>query len=167
MKIAKQTPTHLKLVHRPWMIWALALFLWIVDCGCIISLPVGSGFLIVLLTIFPLALFSLYPLVVCDLRRDRGILSVKQYGFLGQRMAEYPLHSVSAIELAEGIHSNGNRFYKIRFIAKLQPLYLATAPLEDGDRARYIAQSISHFLDVPLNFVPGRSHPLASFKLRY
>jgi hypothetical protein len=157
MKIAKQTPTYLKLVHRPWMIWILALFFWMSDCYCIISPPPGSRLVIALLTVFPLALLSIYPLVVCNLSKDSETLILRRCGFWGQRIAEYPFQIISAIEVVEGINSHDNRFYKIRLIAKSKPLYLSTSPIEDVDRAHFIAQSVSNFLTIPLNFIPARS----------
>ncbi|HEY9642644.1 MAG TPA: hypothetical protein V6C57_19310 [Coleofasciculaceae cyanobacterium] len=163
MKIAKQNPAHLKLVYRPWIIWSLALFFWIADCYCIIFPPPSAGLVILFLMMFPLALVSLYPIVICDLLKDIDALIIKQYGFWGQRIAEYPLRSVAAIEVVEGKNSNGNRFYKIRLITKAKPLYLATAPIEDIDRAHFIAQSVSKFLEVPLNFVPVRSYSSAAY----
>jgi len=102
MKIAKRTPTYLKLVHRPWMIWSLASLSWIAGCCSLIFLSSpGSALVILFLLLFSLVLVSLYPIVICDLSKPLETLTIKHYGLLGRNLAEYSLQTISAIEVVE------------------------------------------------------------------
>jgi hypothetical protein len=112
------------------------------------------------LLVFALLLLVLYPIAVCDLSKHQETLTIRQYGLLGKNLAEYPLQMISAIEVLEGHHKSGGIFYRIRLITKSKSLYLTAAPMEDAEQVRAIALLVSEFMEIPLNYVPGRSSAL-------
>jgi hypothetical protein len=161
MKIAKHIPKHLKLIHRPWIIWSLASLSWITGCCSLVFLSYpGSELVILSLLAFSLVLMSLYPIVICDLSKPLETITIRQYGLLGRNLAEYPFQMILAIELIEGRDKSGGIFYKIRLVAKYKLIYLTAAPIEDAQQARAIALLLSEFMEVPLSYVPGRTSML-------
>jgi hypothetical protein len=161
MRIIQYTPTHLKLVHCPRLIWACAALSWLIGCICLILLP--SGLLLCLLLNLPLILISFYPIVICELSKHRTLITVQRYSLLGRRVVEYPMQMVLAIEMAEARYPNGSPFYTLRLIAKVEGLDLVIAPIEDFQNAKATASRLADFLNIPYRLIPMRSRSRQEF----
>lgn len=92
--------------------------------------------------------------VTCDFYKSLNVMTLTRQGLLGRTIVEYPLHEITAIEVAESRNKLFILEYRIRLKMKSQVLYLNSEPLYTYGEAGNIGTLISQFLNINFNYLP-------------